>query len=183
MTSECRHCNGTGRAPEITASIPLPLPPFGQDVEDAVLADRLPPGGADILCGTDPMTGSDVWQLATLGNTRRGKGSTMVLPPGHMVESYRWPTIPIRFEFMPCVVAWAFGFTRESEQALGKALLNAGYARVDVRGGPSGPLRFEATTVRYNPSLPKVYKCANAHSLRGCILPGEKVLPSILVRG
>lgn len=150
----CRYCSGTGQthpAPIETPRIATVrgaaqgrLPPFGREVEDAVNAGNLPPGGVDIFVRGCLRPRSDVWQLADQGRRLRGAGSAMVLPSGDDPTTYRWPAIPVIWEESPAVVIWTFGCTSDEERAFGEVFIAVGYDVVDVRGGPSGPLRFSA---------------------------------------
>lgn len=148
----CPHCNGRGvihGEPTRRGNALGKLPPYGRDVEQAVRDDTLPWSGVDIFHKPDPANhcrgAIDAWTMAARSHTDRGVGSAMVLPPGEAVSSYRWPAIAVRYVDTPCVVFWAFGCTAAEERAFGEALVAAGYDVVDVRGGPTGPLRFVAT--------------------------------------
>lgn len=147
----CPHCNGRGvlHAEPVRRGNALgKLPPFGREVEQAVRDGAVRFGGVDIFHYPAPanhLRGAiDAWTLAAQSRAAGGPGGAMVLPPGDTVASYRWPAIPMRHVDTPCVVFWGYGCSVAEERAFGEALVAAGYDMVDVRGGPSGPLRFVA---------------------------------------
>ena len=148
----CRYCNGTGQTPPAQSPTPAParrlptgpLPPFGIAVAERVRADASPPGGVQLFIRPCPVTDKDAWALAEQVRKDDGPGGAMVLPIGADPAEYRWPPIPIRFVECPALVVWAYGMTAEEEVFYGEGLIAAGYDVVDVRGGPTGPLRFKA---------------------------------------
>jgi hypothetical protein len=71
---------------EASASAATRLPPFGRDVQAAVAAGMKP---NVYLFAT-----RDAWENARRRRDRHGVDSAMLLPPGEMANSYRWPFIP-----------------------------------------------------------------------------------------
>lgn len=116
--------------------------PFGHDVAQAQAEGRLYSGVLRLLVADEPRydyeTGRVVgaWSRWDRAKQYAASGSAfMVLPDGESVESYSWPRQCAEWrQWGPASLSvWAFGFSDEQCEPIGKGLVLAGFDAVMIQ--------------------------------------------------
>lgn len=144
--TQCRYCRGRGVIP-VEQPIAKPnvrgaatrMIPYGNDLAAVLAAGRLalPPV---LLAGDEPRRdhhGNIVgaWSRWDAAKQAMAAGQPlMVLPAGEEIESFSWPKQPENWRaFWPhSLIVWAWGRAGDECNAIGAALVNAGFDSVAV---------------------------------------------------
>ena len=109
-----------------------PLPPYGRDVEELLVAGDL----------VDPwiMTGRDAWKHAKRRRNVINKGSALVLPEGCSAREFRWPVSGL------AVTAWVTDLAESERLELGKTLVACGAEMAVLLDGTGNPMWFRKSS-------------------------------------